>query len=149
MLNAIEIYPQAFEDIDHLDENTQLGKSLKQLRVDWVKAREVLDFQKQQALIWCQNSGFDNETDHSEANSKRPMSIEQIRTTVDYIINNGFAQCEMNFIHSWQTIAMHVPNIDSDQIDSLNNRLQLCLKAVKVTTLDTLDQLKMECFMGQ
>lgn len=131
-------------EIDHSSDETkqnsqempsELGKVIQNLQIDLTRALKVLDLQEQLAMAWC--SGHEN-------NEAR---MDQIRATVDHSIVSGFGRCQQSFVLSWTAASMTADGLNAKNRDHLKHELRMCIKLAKTAALDTLDHLKMECFL--
>lgn len=131
-------------EIDHNSHETnqssheapsELGQVIQNLKIDLTRALKVLDLQEQLAMAWC--SGHEN-------NEAR---MDQIRAAVDHSIIGGFGRCQQSFVLSWTAASMTVDGLNAENRNHLKHELRMCIKLAKTTALDTLDHLKMECFL--
>lgn len=121
------------------------------LHTDLIKSLEVLHFQERLALAWCSGRPFNEQgkslaVKEGEGGERNSLQIDQIRAVVDHVIQNGFLRCQQNFILMWTAASASADGFRPDDRERIKNQLRMCIKSKKITALNTLDQLKFDCF---
>lgn len=130
--------------------SNELGHVLAELHADLIKAMDVLDLQERIASSWCMGDSHNTQQGNGNNVGFRAtdtLRMDQIRATVNHVIEKGFMQCQESFTLHWMNALTAEQQLSDEEKDKFKNELRLCIKDTKSGALNTLDTLKYECFL--